>query len=60
MTMLPLHVLLELVEVAVTFSHSYFFPQMITFTGRLSANFDGECLVNEVKIKMCAFFSFFR
>ena len=33
MTMLPLHVLPELVEVAVTFSHSYFFPQMITFTG---------------------------
>ena len=25
MTMLPLHVLPELVEVAVTFSHSYFF-----------------------------------
>ena len=56
MIMLPLHVLLELVEAAMTFSHSYFFPRWSYSQRRQFLWY--LCLVNEVKLKYVLFSPF--
>ena len=59
MITLPLHVLLELVEVAVTFIHT-FSPDDHIHRGDLVPILRTLCLVNEVKIKICVFFLLFQ